>query len=229
MNNQHFESRVHHLIRKLREVKEYYGTLTNSQILHVLELARYDWIGTPPVHFSGALTDFFVYCVEMNVFDHVQTKDGKKYSNFGGFNRSGYREVEAFLRTLSNYESVQFYEIEVQNDIDLTASIVYLHLVKSRTIEQEEALLLSGKFDFFAKTPDGIRKLAEYNAHKNRIEIAKQVIEAMPDFEPTNFYADIADITAVVCSVSGWEHPGERLDFEKSNEAYLIAKSTQTT
>ena len=178
---------------------------------------------------TSALTDFFVYCVEMNVFDHVQTKDGKKYSNFGGFNRSGYREVEAFLRTLSNYESVQFYELEVQNDIDLTASMVYLHLVKSRTIEQEEALLFSVKFDFFSIIPDEMRKMAEYKAHKRRIEVAKQVIEAMPDFEPTNFYADIADITAVVCSVSGWEHPGERLDFEKSNEAYLIAKSTQHT
>lgn len=226
MNNQQFEARINNLIRKLREVKEYYGTLTDTQALHVLELARFDWVGTPHVHFAPALTDFFVYCVEMNVFDYVQTKDGQKYSNFAGFNRSGYRGVEAFLRTLSNYESLQFYELELQIDIDISASMVYLHLVGSATTEQQQTALLSDRVNFFPKTPAEIQALAVYNAQKKRIEVAKQVIEAMPDFAPSDFYTDIADITAIVCAVSGWELPGERLSIDHSNNVLITAKAT---
>lgn len=224
-----FERRVHNLIRKLREVKEYYGNLTNPQILHVLELARFDWIGTPNVHFSAALTDFFVYCVEMNVFDHTLTKDGKKYSDFTGFNRSGYRNVEAFLRTLSNYENVQLFEEQIRCDIDITASIAYLQFLNPQTIMQEETELLAQDVNFFPKTPQDMHVFSLYNAQKKRIEIAKQVIEAMPDFAPRNYYADIADITAIVCAVSGWEMPGERLDVGASNEVLITAKTHNNT
>jgi hypothetical protein len=159
------------------------------------------------------------------------------YSNFKSFNRSGYREVEAFLQTISNYWAIQNLEVQQQWEVEQPVYIAFGILQGSETFSQYEAGILSKKVDFFPKTNEGRVALSIHRGEMAALDIARTIVGAMPDFDyqqlrtnakeitPDNDHFDylLYDFVAISESILGFERPKNRLSEDQSyNQLRLI-------
>lgn len=201
------QPRINLMLHRLKAIKEHYGTLTDVSELHLLDAVGYDWLLTPPVSTYQGFSAFFAWCIEADAFDHIYNDKKQRYSSFASFNRSGYRAVEAFLKTLEIYTSTALCDLVVEGHIDIAAMQAYLVLVGFQTFRDYENALLANDVDFFPKTAKAKAALSSYNDQKQCIEFARLAVDAMPDFNRGDYFEDMQTIRAVVCAVSGLSMP----------------------
>lgn len=237
------KSRTNKLLYNLKEIKEFFGTLTDCEILHALDFARFDWLYAPAVMNITEVAAYFVWCVEQNIFTLISTDDGKKYSNFSAFNRSGYRHVEAFLRTIDNYWCMQNLEVQQQWAIENPVLIAFSVLNGSKRFAEYEAELFAENIDFFPKTNEGRLKLIKHRENMAALEIARTIVDAMPDFDIRQLFANAKEITpdsghfdfllydfiSIAESILGYERPKDRLSAEQSNNQLRLVKYLKST
>ena len=211
------------LLQCLNDIKAQFGQITNTAILHELERHGYNW--SECVVLSPEMVQYFVECVKSNRFDNVVTKDGQKYSNFAGFNLSGFMVVEAFLSTIVEYQKLNFDEIRQTCNIDNICTMVYL-MIGGKTFDSLHYSVMSNykDLDFFPKTKEAKIRLINYQNEISNLSKANELYQRIKDgFRRSGYYSD----TEKIKDALGVDVPKKRINVQDSNNLLNMIKNNE--
>lgn len=214
---------VSRVIRDLKLLKAFFGTIEDTERLYILEKSRIDWTQVPPIY--QHTVDFFKWAIHAGLFKYVVSKNGVPFDNYRSFNMAGYSAVLAFLQMVVELQKNQLRESLAQNEFFSLKWQIWL-LANGRTsVEKMQAEILHQHpdLDFFSDSEFEKKRVESYREEVRRLDLCAAYLEQYPG------QSDFSAIEAYLTGCLG-ECPAERLTSEETVskvEFYKAFKSTK--
>lgn len=182
---------VNRVVKDLKELKAFFGTIEDAERLYILEKSRIDWTQVPPIYQNTV--DFFKWGIHAGLFKYVVSKNGVPFDNYRSFNMAGYSAVLAFLQMVVELQKNQLRESLAQNEFFSLKWQIWL-LANGRTsIEKMQAEILHQypNLDFFSDSEFEKNRVESYREEVRRLDVCAAYLEQHPgqsDFETIEAY-----------------------------------------